>query len=68
MNEQSFDVTMNTIVEAIEAGGHSAAEQIGSFLLTGDPTYITRRDNARQLIQSLDKNSIAEYLQTTLKK
>lgn len=68
MKEQSFDTVMQIIVETIEAGGHSASEQIGSYLLTDDPTYITRRDNARQLIQSLDKNSIAEYLQTTLKK
>ena len=68
MNKQSFDDTMNTIVEAIEAGGHSAAEQIGSFLLTGDPTYITRRNNARQLILTLDNRQIGEYLQSILKK
>lgn len=68
MNDESFDVTMKAIVEAIEDGRHSAAEQIGSYLLTDDPTYITRRENARQLIQSLDKNFIAEYLQSTLKK
>lgn len=67
MNDQSFDVTMITIVEAIEAGGHLAAEQIGSYLLTDDPTYITRRNNARQLIQTLDNSQIGEYLQSTLK-
>lgn len=67
MNEQKFDKTMQMIVGTIESGGYSVHEQLECYLMSGDPAYITRKNNARRLIQALDKVQIRTYLNSYLK-
>ena len=52
MNEKDFEKTMDIITSAISDAGYDVREQLTGFLLTGDPTYITRRNDARTLMQS----------------
>lgn len=53
MNEKEFEKTIDIITSAISDAGYDIREQLTGFLLTGDPTYITRRNDARTLIKAI---------------
>lgn len=61
--EQSFDEIMEVVTTALTQAGYDPRSQLLGFIQTGDLTYITRRNNARQLIQSVDKEELRKYLQ-----
>lgn len=62
MNEKDFEKTMDTITSAISDAGYDVREQLTGFLLTGDPTYITRRNDARTLIKTVDTELLRRYI------
>ena len=62
MNEKDFEKTMDIITFAISDAGYDVREQLTGFLLTGDPTYITRRNEARTLIKSVDQEQLRRYI------
>lgn len=53
---------MEIIVASIKEAGFEPYDQLYGYVDKGDPIYITRRGNARELIQKLDKNDIASYI------
>lgn len=62
MNEKDFEKTMDIITSAISDAGYDVREQLTGFLLTGDPTYITRRNDARTLIKTVDTELLHRYI------
>ena len=56
----------NTLIERIEIAirdaGYVPYDQLTAFLKTGDDRYITRRDNARVLIQEVDQKELRKYI------
>lgn len=66
MQKKDFEQAIDQIVESIRKAGYSPYDQISGYLITGDATYITRFGNARELIQSLEKEKIMEYLKDNL--
>ena len=62
MDDYEFIKAMELISAALKESGYSVREQLEGYLLGGNAAYITRRKNARQLIQTLDKNQIRAYL------
>lgn len=63
MNEKDFEKAMDIIAAAISDAGYNVREQLTGFLLTGDPTYITRRNDARTLIKSVDQEQLRRYIE-----
>lgn len=59
--DRSMDKTMEVIIKALADAGHDPYAQLVGYLQTGDATYITRRDGARDLIQSVDRSVIRKY-------
>ena len=59
--DRSMDKTMEVIIKAMADAGHDPYAQLVGYLQTGDATYITRRDGARDLIQSVDRSVIRKY-------
>lgn len=55
---------LDAIVTAINKAGYDPIAQLTGYILTGEETYITRRGNARDLIKSIDKETIKDYLST----
>jgi uncharacterized protein (UPF0297 family) len=47
---------------ALEEKGYNPINQIGGYLLSGDPAYIPRHKDARRLIQSVERDEIIEEL------
>lgn len=73
-----FDKTMNFSVEkdrnvkakevlkqvysALQKKGYNPINQIVGYILSGDPTYITSYNDARNLIRQLDRDELLEKL------
>ena len=53
---------MERIITAIQDAGYVPYDQLTAFLKTGDDRYLTRRDNARNLIREVDQKELLKYL------
>ena len=62
MTDKEFEKAMDIITAAISDAEYNVREQLTGFLLTGDPTYITRRTEARTLIKSVDQEQLRRYI------
>lgn len=47
---------------ALKEKGYSPINQIVGYLLSGDPAYIPRHDDARNMIRKLERDEIIEEL------
>ena len=45
--------TLNTVYQALEEKGYNPINQIVGYLLSGDPAYIPRLNDARNLIRDM---------------
>ena len=62
MTDKEFEKAMDIIATAISDAGYNVREQLTGFLLTGDPTYITRRNDARTLIKTVEMEWLRRYI------
>ena len=60
--ENNANILMERITTAIRDAGYVPYDQLTAFLKTGDDRYITRRDNARKLIQEVSQKELQNYL------
>ena len=47
---------------ALEERGYNAVNQLSGYLISNDPAYISSHNNARSVIQSVDRADIIEEL------
>ena len=50
------------IADTIRQTGNDPHDQLYGYVSTGDATYITRRNNARELIQSVDLTAVSQFI------
>ena len=62
LDNQEFRVRMDRIVKALKDAGYDPYMQLYGYLETGDDSYITRRDNARDEIGELDREMVREFM------
>lgn len=55
---------LKKVYKALEEKGYNPIDQIIGYILSGDPTYITSHDDARSIIQDIERD---ELLQEMLK-
>jgi len=60
--EQEVKQVMLHVHKALDEKGYSPINQIVGYLLSGDPAYIPRHDDARNLIRKLERDEILEEL------
>ena len=53
---------MLTVYQALEEKGYNPINQIVGYLLSGDPAYIPRLNDARNLIRRHERDEIIEEL------
>ncbi|WP_307340002.1 IreB family regulatory phosphoprotein [Caldalkalibacillus uzonensis] len=51
-----------TVYRSLEEKGYHPINQIVGYLLSGDPAYIPRHNNARSLIRKLERDELIEEL------
>ncbi|MCP0885989.1 IreB family regulatory phosphoprotein [Ligilactobacillus sp. WILCCON 0076] len=63
-NNHQKDVreTLKTVYSALEEKGYNPINQIVGYLLSGDPAYIPRLNDARNLIRKYERDEIIEEL------
>ncbi|KRL78960.1 hypothetical protein FC82_GL003321 [Secundilactobacillus collinoides DSM 20515 = JCM 1123] len=54
--------TLVTVYQALEEKGYNPINQIVGYLLSGDPAYIPRFNDARNLIRKHERDEIIEEL------
>lgn len=62
MEGKTTDEKLRIITDAIISGGYDVRAQLIGYLQSGDSTYITRKNNARELILSLDKEVLKTFV------
>ncbi|MEW9500522.1 IreB family regulatory phosphoprotein [Jeotgalibacillus marinus] len=50
------------LFEALEGKGYNPINQIVGYLLSGDPAYIPRHQDARNIVRKLERDEIIEEL------
>ena len=61
-HRQNIQETLQTVYNALEEKGYNPINQIVGYLLSGDPAYIPRLNNARNLIREHERDEIIEEL------
>ncbi|WP_026673869.1 IreB family regulatory phosphoprotein [Alkalihalobacterium bogoriense] len=51
-----------SVYQALEEKGYNPINQIVGYLLSGDPAYIPRHNDARSLIRKLERDELIEEL------
>lgn len=64
MNDKEFDLAMKKIICALKEKGYNPVDQINGYLIFRDPSYITRHNNAREIIETLNIEMIRKYMET----
>ena len=62
VDDEMFERIMAEIVTAIKDAGHPPRFQLYGYLKTGNDSFITRRNGARDLIRQLDQKQLAAYI------
>ena len=53
---------LKQVQSALQKKGYNPINQIVGYILSGDPTYITSYNDARNLIRQLDRDELLEKL------
>ena len=53
---------LTEVYKALSEKGYNPINQIVGYILSGDPTYITSHNNARNLIRKLERDELLEKM------
>ena len=53
---------LTIVYDALQEKGYSPINQIVGYILSGDPTYITSHNDARNLIRLIERDELLEKL------
>ena len=53
---------LQEVYSALKEAGHNPAVQLVGYLVSGEPTYITSRHDARRLISGIERDELVEEL------
>ena len=60
--QQTTEEILTQVYNALEEKGYNALDQIVGYILSGDPSYITGHNNARNLIRKIERDELVEEL------
>ena len=53
---------LKEVYKALEEKGYNPINQIVGYILSGDPTYITSHNNARNLTRQIERDELLEKM------
>ncbi|MEG0494644.1 MAG: IreB family regulatory phosphoprotein [Eubacterium sp.] len=59
---QKIDKVMDQVNKSLIEKGYNPVNQIVGYVMSGDPTYITSHNEARNLIQKIERDELLEEL------
>jgi uncharacterized protein (UPF0297 family) len=60
--DTNVDDVLFTVYDALQEKGYNPINQIVGYLLSGDPAYIPRHNDARNIIRKLERDELIEEL------
>ncbi len=60
--QKTIKEILEIVYDALEERGYNPIDQIVGFILSGDPSYITSHNKARNLVRQLDRDDLVEEL------
>jgi len=63
LEQMEFEKRITLIMNALSDAGYDPVAQITGYIQTGDDTFITRKNDARSIIRTLDKKQIEQYFE-----
>ena len=67
MSQTDFEKQIALVIAALSDAGYDPYAQLTGFIQTGDDTFITRRNDARAIVSSLDREMVARYVREKMK-
>ena len=63
-DDKEFQIhsTLVAVYDALKEKGYNPINQIVGYILSEDPTYITKHKNARNLVRQLDRDELLAAL------
>ena len=65
VEQRTIEEILNIVYDALEERGYNAIDQMVGYLTSGDPSYITSHNNARNLILKVDRDDLLEEILTS---
>lgn len=59
---KKIDEVMQEVNKSLIEKGYNPVNQIVGYVMSGDPTYITSHNDARNLIQKIERDELLEEL------
>ncbi len=53
---------LTRVYDSLEEKGYNALDQMVGYILSGDPSYITGHNNARNIIRQIERDDLVEAL------
>ena len=63
LKDTEFNRIMEIIVNALKERGYNPYMQLYGYVTENEPSYITKHNNARQLILNLNKEQVKKYVE-----
>ncbi|HWQ80288.1 MAG TPA: IreB family regulatory phosphoprotein [Anaerovoracaceae bacterium] len=60
--QQTTEDILRTVYNALEEKGYNAIDQMVGYILSGDPSYITGHNNARNIVRHIERDDLVEEL------
>ena len=60
--ERTTEEILEMVYDALDEKGYNAIDQMVGYILSGDPSYITGHNNARNLIRRIERDDLVEEL------
>lgn len=61
-DKKSTAEILTEVYESLDERGYNAIDQMVGYILSGDPSYITSHNNARNIISKLDRDDLVEEM------
>lgn len=62
LEKKTTKEVLDIVYDALEERGYNAIDQMVGYILSGDPSYITSHNNARNIISKLDRDDVVEEM------
>ncbi len=60
--DKTTEEILQTVYDALDQKGYNPIDQLVGYILSGDPSYITGHNNARNLIRRVERDDLVEEL------
>lgn len=62
VEQKTIEEILTIVYDALEERGYNAIDQMVGYILSGDSSYITSHNNARNIIGRIERDDLVEEL------